>query len=183
MAGKGLSYQTAIAQIMADLAEYKRLYEALAEELRAEQEEVALRYRARLACHVEWIEALEARLYEAAAQYHRELFADGDIFRAPAGTLIYSRVKRVVRGRRVLKSLLALGDWGRAAVKISYAVDWDKLEKWADSALEAVGARREVKEGYGYELATPKKKHRRGAIYCAPGVINHAPVGGKDGNQ
>lgn len=99
----------------------------------------------------EEIKRLEKELKKMALAHKKQLFDGTDRAELKTGALIY-RVKESVRkAKTVTVDLLEGLEW-HDGIRIEKYVDWDRIEKWPDERLAAIGTERKKQEEVSYEL-------------------------------
>lgn len=97
------------------------------------------------------ISSREKALMSLAKRHKQKLFEDRDRIDLEHGALLFSEEKKVKRIKGFLARLEVWGQ-GQEAIKTIKSVDWDVVEKWAESDLAELGTARVKKEVYAYEL-------------------------------
>jgi len=143
-----------LAEIDKKLAKIKKLKNQ-AEEIKAESDKeiksIKTKYSKKLQAIKSEIDELDKEIKSLMKRKRAEIFAGGDSAEVQNGKLYYM-VRQVVRkARNVTVSLLK--NLGYAdGIRIEEYVDWEKIEKWPDERLAAIGTERVVKEEYKYEI-------------------------------
>jgi len=148
---RGQELTAAADAILARLGALLAELEGANGQMAAEMEALQRRWQERLAPLERQKEELEGELFRWAKAHREEVFT-GESCRVELrhGALLYEVQRRVVRARGVLARLQEMGL--AEAIRVTEAVDWDRLESWPDERLEQVGTRRQRKENYSYEV-------------------------------
>lgn len=83
-------------------------------------------------------------------QHKDVFFAEGDKVGLPHGFLIREKGWKVRIPRGTVEKLETLG-W-KDGLKIAKSIDREKIEKWDDERLAAIGATKKPSEEFGYEV-------------------------------
>jgi len=117
---------------------------------RAEVEQVEDRYRSAACSFRDALKRDAAALLALMKRHRRALFAETDVVNLPAGSLIRTEADKVTIPRGALERCiaLALDD----AIKTVKSLDREAVEKWPDERLFLIGAKREPREEFSYDI-------------------------------
>ena len=96
------------------------------------------------------LNGIEAELVGLAKYNKATLFSDTDRVDLRNGALLRQIQRRVVKIKSMLANLKAAGML--ALIKVSESPDWDSIERLPEEELKRLGARRQAKESFAYEL-------------------------------
>lgn len=140
-------------RLLAEIAHLKRVRANVEREAQAEIEQVKARWHPHINYAGIKLQEAEAKLKALAKAHRAELFDGRDRVDLEHGALLFGVSQRVKRAKAVtVEALKALGQIGRAAVRVVESVDWDALEKWPDERLIEIGTERVRREAFAYEL-------------------------------
>jgi hypothetical protein len=117
---------------------------------RAEVEKVENRYRSAAVYFRDALKRDAAALVALMKRHKRLLFDGTDVVNLPAGSLVRTEADKVTIPRKALERCieLALDD----AIKTVKSLDREAVEKWPDERLFLIGAKREPREEFSYDL-------------------------------
>lgn len=136
------------------LQEIKELIHVYEEHKREAEEEIRLikdRHAASLQSIKNSIVEKEKALKDMLRKNRSVFFDSSDRVDLKNGSIFYQVSKRVKRARNVTVDVLESLGYSEA-VKVAKSVDWDKIEKFTDEKLAAIGTERVEKEDFGYEI-------------------------------
>lgn len=123
----------------------QRLEDAAADQMRIINEYAALAKPIRQA-----ILDCESEIKSICSHHEPILFAGSDRLEVPAGVVVRSVKKWVVRIRGIVDALKSAGR--SDLVRVAESADWDAVDKLSDADLGAIGTRRELRTDFSYEL-------------------------------
>ncbi|MBW2617548.1 MAG: host-nuclease inhibitor Gam family protein [Deltaproteobacteria bacterium] len=122
-------------------------------EAEAEMEQVKAKWQDLTEYYHVKLTALEKELKALVRKNKAAIFGERDRVDLAHGSLIWAVSERVKRAKTVTVEVLeALGEIGRAAVRVVKSVDWDALESWPEERLVEIGTERVRKKTISYEL-------------------------------
>jgi phage host-nuclease inhibitor protein Gam len=138
--------------LLAGIGDFKASIASLQKTMSDEIERVVTKHKPTIQRQEEELKLLEEELYGLAKFNKADLFADTDRLDLTHGAVLRQVQRKVKRIKGMLERLKTMGRV--EAVKVVESVDWDQVEKYPDTLLEALGTKRVPKEVYSYETKT-----------------------------
>jgi hypothetical protein len=137
-------------ELLAEIAEAEEWTGNLESAFEQDVEALKQRYEHVLKVQRERLECSVRTLMRLMKKHKGVLFDAGDKMALPHGVLIREEGWKVRIPRGTVERLEALG-W-EDGLKIAKSLDREKIEKWDDERLAAIGASKKPSEEFGYEV-------------------------------
>ncbi len=153
-----LDYPTAAHKIadgyLEDIAATTLALKKMEVEWKAELDQLATRWKAKMAPQKALLGELEVQIEKHMKVNRNQLFDGTDRVDLANGALIFAVIKRVKRARNLLERLEKIN--ADDAIAITKSVDWEKLETWTDERLLEIGTERVKEDKFSWELREDK---------------------------